>query len=184
MRIATESHETQRARWPASGRHILAHFDAASIVVYQAYPPTTAEYAVAHQRLGGPTFSLSRMSWVKPNFLLHCSFVPAVYERQEDWRRAVSGSSVRLQWDPDHDPHGKPLERRALQLGLRGEVLRRYATEWPVRIEDISAFVSEQRTRVASGRPIETPREHVLPIADARVAARLGLSVDSSSASA
>jgi hypothetical protein len=115
---------------------------------------------------------------------VHCSFVPAVYERQEDWRRAVSGSSVRLQWDPDHDPHGKPLERRALQLGLRGEVLRRYATEWPVRIEDISAFVSEQRTRVASGRPIETPREHVLPIADARVAARLGLSVDSSSASA
>lgn len=27
----------QTARWPSSGRHILAQFDDASIVVYQAY---------------------------------------------------------------------------------------------------------------------------------------------------
>ena len=29
---------------------------------------------------------------------------------------------VRLQWDPDHDPHGDKLRRRAIQLGLRKEV--------------------------------------------------------------
>jgi hypothetical protein len=115
---------------------------------------------------------------------VHSSFVPDVYGREEDWRAAVARSSVRLQWDPDHDPHGAPLERRAIQLGLRGETLRRYATEWIVEIEDASSFVSEQRERLAGRRPIETPREHVLPVPDARVAARLGLSITHSSASA
>jgi len=38
------------------------------------------------------------------------------------------------------------LERRAIQLGLRGEILARYAREWIIEIEDISAFVAEQRT--------------------------------------
>ena len=31
-------------------------------------------------------------------------------------------SDVRLQWDPDHTPHGGPTARRAIQLGLRNEV--------------------------------------------------------------
>ena len=39
------------------------------MVVYQAYKPEIAEYAVAHQTFGGPHFSYSRMSWIKPNFL-------------------------------------------------------------------------------------------------------------------
>ena len=33
-------------------------------------------------------------------------------------------SEVRLQWDPDHSPYGDPLQRRAIQLGLRNEVYR------------------------------------------------------------
>ena len=32
-------------------------------------------------------------------------------------------------------------ERRAIQLGLRGEVLAHYAREWVLALEDISAFV-------------------------------------------
>jgi hypothetical protein len=218
MRIATESYETQRSRWPASGRHILAHYDEKTIVVYQAYQPGIAEFAVTHQRFGGPSFSFERMSWVKPNFLwmmyrsgwgtkagqeatlavhvrreafdailadaVHSSFMPDVYGREEEWRAAVARSSVRLQWDPDHDPHGAPLERRAIQLGLRGETLRRYATEWLVEVEDISSFVSEQRGRLMDRRPIETPREDVLSVPDAQVAARLGVSINPSSAPA
>jgi hypothetical protein len=67
MRIATESYDTQRARWPSAGRHILAHYDDKTIVVYQAYQPAIAEFAVTHQRFGGPGFSFTRMSWVKPS---------------------------------------------------------------------------------------------------------------------
>jgi Domain of unknown function (DUF4291) len=59
----------QTAHWPQSGRHILARYDAESVFVYQAYRPSIALYAVEHQSFGGPDFSYTRMSWIKPNFL-------------------------------------------------------------------------------------------------------------------
>ena len=43
----------QVGKWPPAGRHILAHFVADSICVYQAYRPVIARYAVDHQRFGG-----------------------------------------------------------------------------------------------------------------------------------
>ena len=57
------------------------------------------------------------------------TFSPLSYSDQEEWRNKISQSDVRLQWDPDHDPNGEKVERRALQLGLRGATLRRYAQE-------------------------------------------------------
>lgn len=83
------------------------------------------------------------------------------YPTREDWQAAVKRSDVRLQWDPDHGPGGEPLERRAIQLGLRGEYLARYAKEWIVDIEDVTPFVKQQRGRARS--ELLTPREDVYP---------------------
>jgi hypothetical protein len=58
----------QSSRWPSTGRHILAHYDDESIVVYQAYRRSIGLHAVSHGVFGAD-FSYSRMSWVKPNFL-------------------------------------------------------------------------------------------------------------------
>ena len=66
--LATLPYLQQQDRWPRSGRHILAHFDDDSVVVYQAYRPAIGHFAAEHQYFGGP-FSLQRMSWIKPNFL-------------------------------------------------------------------------------------------------------------------
>lgn len=77
------------------------------------------------------------------------SFEASGFETQEAWAEAVKGSDVRLQWDPDHGPGGEPLKRRAIQLGLRGNMLRRLNEEWLVGIDDISAFVQAQRTHVS-----------------------------------
>ena len=49
-----------------------------------------------------------------------------------------------MQWDPDHNPLGAKLQRRAIQLGMRGDILKKFATEWLVSIEDITDFVHEQ----------------------------------------
>ncbi len=94
------------------------------------------------------------------------------------WRAAVAASDVRLQWDPDHDPSGAKVERRAIQLGLRGEALRHYARDWLLDVEDISDFVRQQRPYAQSPRyaHLVTPRETVYPVADRATAARLGLS--------
>jgi uncharacterized protein DUF4291 len=108
---------------------------------------------------------------------VYSSFDPAVYGSLEDWQRRVAESDVRLQWDPDHGPDGRALERRAVQLGMRGEILARYAREWIVDIEDISDFVRIQREVLAKEgvAALTTPREEVYPVDDAQVASRLGL---------
>ena len=84
---------------------------------------------------------------------------------------------MRLQWDPDHGPSGSPLDRRAIQLGLRGPSAEKYAREWILGIEDISVFVESQRQIVAAGQldQLMTPMETVYSVADAAVAGRLEL---------
>lgn len=100
------------------------------------------------------------------------------YPDEPAWKQAVAASSVRVQWDPDHDPTGTPLQRRAIQLGMRGDVLKKYAQEWIVRIEDISAFVREQRANIAPQRHAHLllPKERVYPVSDEQIARRLGIS--------
>lgn len=199
MAMELESYESQTARWPSSGRVILAQYDADSVVVYQAYRPVIGHFAAAHGYFGGE-FKLGRMTWIKPNFLwmmhrsnwgrsegqevvlsirlrreafdhilalaVHSSYRAAVYPSREEWREQVRKSDVRLQWDPDHAPTGEKLERRAVQLGLRGEATASYALDWILDIEDISSLVAEQRPS-AMTRDFErllTPRERVYPV--------------------
>ncbi|WP_158598549.1 DUF4291 family protein [Achromobacter sp. K91] len=71
------------------------------------------------------------------------SFAASGYATQQEWRARVEQSEVRLQWDPDHDPTCDVVERRAIQLGLRGEMLKRYAQLEVVSIQDITEFVAE-----------------------------------------
>lgn len=63
---------------------------------------------------------------------------------REEWQNQVKESSARLQWDPDHDPFGRKLERRAIQIGLRNEFIRSFAKEDIIMIENISGFVKDQ----------------------------------------
>ena len=84
----------------------------------------------------------------------------------DQWKQAVASSAVRLQWDPDHDPSGAPLRRRAVQLGLRGEVLKDFATTAVSAIEDITPFVTEQRGHAMTDwSRLHVPRETVYPLA-------------------
>lgn len=211
--LSLEPWQSQTARWPRAGRHVLAQFDADSVWVYQAYRPSIGHHAARHRRLGGPEFSFSRMSWIKPNFLwmmfrsgwgtkegqeavlalrlartgfdallsaaVSSSWgeAPGRWPTQEAWQAAAQGSDVRLQWDPDHHPSGAPLDRRALQLGLRGPTLRRYVEDWTLAIEDVSPLVAEQRAHVQARAwaRLVTPREEVYPVTPA-TAAVLGMS--------
>ena len=197
-RLRFESFQAQSARWPASGRHVLAQYDDETVVVYQAYRPSIGRFAAEHGYFGGG-FSLGRMSWIKPNFLwmmYRCGWatkegqevvlavwlareafdqilslaVPSTfwdhrYADRAAWQADVARSDVRLQWDPDHDPRGNPVTRRAVQLGLRGATLARYAREWIRRIEDVTPLVREQHARLMTSglAGLETPAERVYP---------------------
>jgi hypothetical protein len=196
--------------WPTEGPHILAHYDADSIVVYQAYRPSIGHYAVEHGAFGGE-FSYSRMSWIKPNFLwmmyrsgwgtkdgqettlglrLRREFFDSILAQavasslgqsdqssQEAWKASLATSNVRLQWDPDHDPFGNAVARRAIQLGLRGPALEDFGKRELLEVIDMTEFVSGQRellSRVGTSE-LRTPVERVYVPDDGAIARRLKL---------
>jgi len=214
MKIDTERYLEQAKRWPLQGRHLLAHFDDHSIVVYQAYRPSIGRFAIERGYFGDD-FSFSRMSWIKPNFLwmmyrsgwgvkegqeitlglrlrreffdsilaqaVQSTYYEGHYPSRERWQEALKTSSVRLQWDPDHDPAGAKLERRAIQLGLRGEVLEAFGKRELLEVIDMTGFVAEQRPQATSSgfAALRTPCERVYVPSDPVVGKRLGLaSVD------
>jgi hypothetical protein len=53
MNIATDLYIDQAARWPRDGRHILAHHDAETVIVYQAYRLSIGAHAIQHGVFGG-----------------------------------------------------------------------------------------------------------------------------------
>lgn len=72
------------------------------------------------------------------------TFDEKTYGTRETWQKLLSEKEVRVQWDPDHDPKGNKLERKAIQLGLKGETLQFFANEGIQHIEDITPFVKKQ----------------------------------------
>jgi hypothetical protein len=210
MNLPTESYSSQIQRWPSAGRHILAHYDGRTIIVYQAYRPSISGYAIKSGTFGGG-FSYSRMSWIKPNFLwmmyrsgwgtkadqetvlglrlrraffdhilsqsVSSSFSTAGYPDADAWKKAVASSEVRVQWDPDHDPEGRPVSRRAIQLGLRGTALEAYGKREVLEVIDMTDFVAEQRETLSShgSALLRMPSEEVYVPGDPLIARKLAL---------
>ena len=183
MKLKLKSYQEQLKEWPQEGHHIMAQYDEEKVIVYQSYRPEIGNFAAKHQYFGG-AFKLTRMTWIKPNFLwmmyrngwgkksgqeivlaihlkreaferylskaVYSNYQEDLYESKEHWQEEVKSSSIRLQWDPDHDPYGGKLERRAIQLGIRNEEIVAYSKDDILEIEDISEFVSEQYLFVKS----------------------------------
>lgn len=198
-RLTTESYVEQRGKhWPPLGRHILAQFDEKCIVVYQAFCPEIADYAVLHGKFGGPKYSFTRMTWIKTNFLWMMYRSNWAQKKNQDRILAIfitrdgfdeilryskgnqSGikhetshmpGNVRIQWDPDHDPRGENERRRAVQLGIKGRILQKFHDQFIQHIEDITEFVKEQRQHVIKKEldKLLTPAERVYTPSDKEV---------------
>ncbi|MBC9932309.1 DUF4291 domain-containing protein [Chitinophaga qingshengii] len=201
MKLKTVSWKKLQETLPASGKQLIAQQADDTLVVYQAYRPAIANYAMAHQRFGGNTYSYDRMSWIKPNFLwmmyrcgwavkegqervlaIHLpkkffekilaeavpsSYKPHLFPEKNTWEAALQTKEVRLQWDPDHDPWGNKLERRAIQLGLKGSILEEFGQRQIVAIEDITDFVKEQHAvLLRDPDALLVPEEAVYPLED------------------
>ena len=71
------------------------------------------------------------------------SYQEKIFGSQSYWQYQLKTSDVICQWDPERDVYGNPLAYRSIQLGLRGEILKKYVNEWIVSIEDITEYVLE-----------------------------------------
>eukprot|EP00005_Dracoamoeba_jomungandri_P005102 CAMPEP_0174260144 /NCGR_PEP_ID=MMETSP0439-20130205/8871_1 /TAXON_ID=0 /ORGANISM="Stereomyxa ramosa, Strain Chinc5" /LENGTH=235 /DNA_ID=CAMNT_0015344319 /DNA_START=204 /DNA_END=911 /DNA_ORIENTATION=- len=182
--------------WPARGQHILAQFNDSAILVYQAYNPTIGQHAVTHQSFEGcEGYSVTRMTWIKTNFLwmmyrsnwgkrpnqqmvlgiwLKRSFFEEVLERAKLTQGGKKEANkeknrpCRIQWDPDHLPDGqKHCYRRAVQIGVKGDMGRQYASSDPLispilNIFDLSPFVLQQRLALLSLKKSKRSQPHSL----------------------
>lgn len=85
MNLITENYPTYLNNIPQTGQHILAQQTGNTIVVYQAFNPLIANYAVQNQQFGGNAYSFNRMSWIKPNFLwmmYRCGWAQKEHQQQ------------------------------------------------------------------------------------------------------
>jgi len=138
------------------------------VFFYQAYNDTIADWALSHGKLGGPAFSPTRMTWIKPSFAwaLYRSGYASKHNQTRLLRMKVphaalaallseckcrvggGGSLGRVQWDPARDietpePGGREprrmLRARAIQIGLRGRLSECYVGSI-VDIVDVTAL--------------------------------------------
>jgi hypothetical protein len=103
-------------------------------------------------------------------------FDPSVHPSRAEWQKMLRASDVRCQWDPDRTPTGVPRQRRAIQLGLKSDAVRRYVEEWCLEIQDITQFVHHVHSLVKAKQkelPM-LPQEHLFSVNE-QVAFQLGM---------
>ena len=95
----------------------------------------------------------------------------------EIWKEKIAASSVRLQWDPDHEPGYGKLERKAIQIGMRNDVVKEYVNDAILEIININDFVEEQRENNLKDKykNLMTPKEKIYYPGD-KAAQNVGLS--------
>lgn len=83
-----------------------------------------------------------------------------------EWKEQIKKSDIRCQWDPERDVFGNPLGYRSIQLGLRGESVKKYVNEWIVNISDITDYVKELNEKKSIGEDISLllPKEQIYTV--------------------
>ena len=91
-----------------------------------------------------------------------------VFPNEDDWMLALKKSEVIHQWDPERDLIGKRLNRQAIQIGIRGEVLRKYVSDFIIGVEDVSELAHTiGKIKKEGGKNLpEVPEEKEYEVSD------------------
>jgi hypothetical protein len=165
-------------------------YDEEGVWFYQAYKDDIADYAVEHQKLGGPSFKPRRMTWIKPSFAwvlyrsgyghkhnqerilkikLSHEAVAAILS-QCQCRKGGGGAKGRVQWDPARDLQSgegkvprKRLRARAIQIGMK-EDLSEYFVQSALCIQDVTSLAHEVgEAHAADSRDLMDKLQDLLP---------------------
>ena len=149
------SREGKRHAEDSRVQEFRADWDEHGVWFYQTFKDSIADWALENQRLGGPEFRPSRMTWIKPSFgwVLYRSGYATKHNQERILKIKVGhealaqvlsrcacghghgGTKGRVQWDPERDiltpadkgrEPRKMLYRRAIQIGLSKELSETY----------------------------------------------------------
>ncbi|MDE7121200.1 MAG: DUF4291 domain-containing protein, partial [Oscillospiraceae bacterium] len=65
----------------------------------------------------------------------------------QEWQAKIRNSEIRVQWDPERDIYGNALNYRSIQIGIRGESVKKYVNNWITGIRDITDYVTDLRNK-------------------------------------
>ena len=131
-------------------------------------------------------FNLNRTTWIKTNFLWmmfrsnwaqskNQERILAFRITRDGFENILSNAAVSktgntdkirqsdvvLQWDPDHHPNGSKItERRAVQIGIRGDMLKKFSIEFIIDVTDITELVEKERENINDLDNLVIPEEH------------------------
>lgn len=85
-----------------------------------------------------------------------------IYKSREEWEIAKDNSVVVVQWDPERDIFLKKLDYRSIQIGLTPPAAKIYATEWIIKVSDITDIAQKIKSLIDEKRIEEVA--HLLPL--------------------
>lgn len=93
------------------------------------------------------------------------------------WEKAFDETTVYCQWDPDRNINGNAINRAAIQIGLKGNILRDFLDVGIYRIEDLTPFVRKWNEQRKNGKlsSKNLPVEKLYPIKDKTIRNRLNM---------
>lgn len=98
----------------------------------------------------------------------------SVHSTHAEWRKALDGARVHVQWDPERSVAGESLTHRSIQVGLGRHVTGKYARGWIRELRDLTPLVQKLRSANGRGRQAGLPEEKPYPL-DPRIARRIGM---------
>ena len=93
------------------------------------------------------------------------------------WEKAFGETTVYCQWDPDRNINGNAINRAAIQIGLKSDILRDFLDTGIYRIEDMTPLVRKWNEHRKKGRLNikELPSECIYPVKDKTIRKRLDM---------
>lgn len=177
-------------------KEIYAYYNREHIRVYQAYNKQIAEQAVSLQTFGNnfslnrmtwikPSFLwlMYRSNWgTKKNqeyilaldiyreafdSLLERAVLTSPEEHNSDsWEKDFKETTVYCQWDNDRSISGKALNRYAIQIGIKSDILKDFISSGIYKITDLTSSVKKWNEQRKSGKTDlkNFPAEKIYPV--------------------
>ncbi|HAP78986.1 MAG TPA: DUF4291 domain-containing protein [Ruminococcus sp.] len=187
-------------------KEIYAYYNREHIRVYQAYNKQIAEQAVSLQTFGN-NFSLNRMTWIKPSFLwlmyrsnwgtkknqeyilaldiyreafdslLEGAVLTSPEHNSDSWEKDFKETTVYCQWDNDRNINGKALNRYAIQIGIKSDILKDFISSGIYKITDLTPSVKKWNEQRKSGKTDlkNFPAEKIYPVNNQDILKRLDM---------
>ena len=92
-----------------------------------------------------------------------------LFPSEMEWKSQLAKSDVIHQWDPERDLVGRRLDRQAIQVGIRGAVIRKYVSDYIISVEDVTPLAHEigQVAKTHGHKFPHVPEEKGYPVSDA-----------------